>query len=210
MRINRRRLLQKVLGVATSGFAMNLLLPVVIAAQGENFAADRKTIGNWMDDWMEATKAPQGALIVGRFANPIYFLYKPITWQPNKGQEQFPTVTVPIGFVTDFASIPQIFWSILKPDGLYAYAAVVHDYLYWTQSTPREVADNVLRLAMEDFHVGAMTIKEIYQAVVWFGGQTWEENKTLKANGEKRILRQFPDDPRITWEEYKKEDVFQK
>lgn len=40
------------------------------------------------------------------------------------------TITVPAGFVTDFASVPRIFWSIIAPGGLHAAAAVVHDYLY--------------------------------------------------------------------------------
>ena len=48
---------------------------------------------------------------------------------------------MPTGFVTDFASIPPIFYSVLRPDGEYAYAAVIHDYLYWTQTRPREDAD---------------------------------------------------------------------
>ncbi len=38
---------------------------------------------------------------------------------------------VPAGFVTDFASIPRIFWSLLSPTDLrYSKPAVVHDYGY--------------------------------------------------------------------------------
>jgi hypothetical protein len=36
------------------------------------------------------------------------------------------SITVPHGFVTDFASIPQPFWSLLSPHGLYSKAAIVH------------------------------------------------------------------------------------
>jgi hypothetical protein len=39
-------------------------------------------------------------------------------------------VVIPVGFVTDFASIPKILWNILPPVGTYGKAAVVHDYLY--------------------------------------------------------------------------------
>jgi hypothetical protein len=42
-------------------------------------------------------------------------------------------VTVPAGFVTDFASIPRPFWSILPTWGKYGPPAVVHDFLYWDQ-----------------------------------------------------------------------------
>lgn len=36
-------------------------------------------------------------------------------------------VAVPVGYVTDFATIPQIFWSIIPPWGKYGKAAVIHD-----------------------------------------------------------------------------------
>ena len=188
---DRRRLVGQISAFGASGVIANLLTIRMSLGQANNLAASPEAVEHWMDDWMKAVKAPQGALIVRRFADPIYFLQKPISWVPNKGQEQFPTVTVPNGFVTDFASIPQIFWSILKPDGLYAYAAVVHDYLYWTQSTSRDAADTILKLAMEDFNVAGATVTAIYEAVNWFGGRAWDENKRLKSNGEKRILAIF-------------------
>lgn len=40
------------------------------------------------------------------------------------------TICVPVGFITDFASIPRAFWSILPPTGRYGKAAVIHDFLY--------------------------------------------------------------------------------
>jgi hypothetical protein len=39
------------------------------------------------------------------------------------------TITVPAGFVTDFASVPKLFWNLLPPTGRYGKAAVVHDVL---------------------------------------------------------------------------------
>ncbi len=39
-------------------------------------------------------------------------------------------IDVPEGFVTDFASIPRVFWSILPPHGAAMPASVVHDYYY--------------------------------------------------------------------------------
>ena len=39
-------------------------------------------------------------------------------------------IKVPAGFVTDFASVPEVLWDILPPTGKYGKAAVVHDYLY--------------------------------------------------------------------------------
>jgi hypothetical protein len=38
-------------------------------------------------------------------------------------------VDVPRGFLTDGASVPRVFWSILPPWGEYGQAVVLHDYL---------------------------------------------------------------------------------
>ena len=39
-------------------------------------------------------------------------------------------IEVPVGFITDFASIPRILWVVLPPTGPYGKAAVIHDWLY--------------------------------------------------------------------------------
>src|SRR5687768_9587331 len=36
------------------------------------------------------------------------------------------SIVVPPGFVTDYASIPSIFWSVLSPYGRYGSPAIVH------------------------------------------------------------------------------------
>ena len=51
-------------------------------------------------------------------------------------------ITVPAGYITDFASVPRLFWRLLPPWGTYGKAAVVHDYLCDTKTRPcREVHD---------------------------------------------------------------------
>src|ERR1700728_5433719 len=63
-------------------------------------------------------------------------------------------IIVPKGFVTDFASIPQALWSFgLSPNGLYSKAAIIHDYLYWTQLCTRLQSDNILMIAMKESQV---------------------------------------------------------
>jgi hypothetical protein len=165
---------------------------------------DPHLVEHWMDQWIASSRLPVGTLEVSRFKDPMYFLLKPISWKPNDTSSKFQEVTVPVGFVTDFASIPRPFWSLLRPDGDYAYAAVIHDYLYWTQARPRLTSDQIFKLAMEDFNVGAVTATTIYEAVRLRGGPAWRENARLKAAGERRILKEFPDDPRVTWLEWKK------
>jgi len=173
-------------------------------------ADDGAAVEEWMTTWMSSTKLPIGALHVGRFVEPIYYLTKPIRWKPNPGQEdQYQAVDVPVGFVTDFASIPRVFWSLLRPDGMYTYPAILHDFLYWTQERPRDVADQIFRIGMEDFSINRAVIDTIYSAVRLGGGSAWENNAKAKANGEKRILKEFPDDPRTRWKEWKRRlDVF--
>lgn len=162
-----------------------------------------------MTEWMSGTKAIGGMLNVSRFREPIYFLTAPISWTPNPGQERYEAVTVPSGFVTDFASIPRIFWSALRPDGEYAYAAVVHDYLYWTQTRSRDEADHIFKIAMEDFKINALTVGAMYRAVRVGGQSAWNGNAKKKTEGEQRILRRFPRDPSTSWSDWRgRSDVF--
>jgi hypothetical protein len=62
-------------------------------------------------------------------------------------------IHVPVGFVTDFASVPKLFWNLIPPTGWYGKAAVLHDYLYkygWIGKLQisRKYADDVLNEAM--------------------------------------------------------------
>lgn len=174
----------------------------------------------WLETWMANSKAsataneghrtPVGPLRVSRFKDPMYFLVEQIRWEPGRGQERFDAVQAPVGFVTDFASIPRVFWSVLRPDGDYAYAAVVHDYLYWTQTRTRKESDEIFRFAMQDFGINRAVIATLYEAVSEFGGGAWDQNRELRDRGEKRILKKLPTDPRVTWSEWKRRrDVFE-
>ena len=131
-------------------------------------------------------------------------------WLPDPGQKRYQAVKVPVGFVTDFASIPRVFWLLLRPDGSYTHPAIVHDYLYWTQTTSREDADDIFRIMMEDFSIEKATATTIHSAVRLFGEAAWDNNAKLRAAGEKRILKLFPEDPLTTWEDWKRRpDVFE-
>jgi hypothetical protein len=166
-----------------------------------------------MDKWLGLVlhaKSIDSPLYMGRFKDPMYFLLEPISWTNNFPQaSKIVTVTVPKGFVTDLASIPALFYTWLRPDGNYAYAAIIHDYLYWQQDHPKKQADDVLRAAMEDLKVDRLKIEAIYQSVSWAGQPAWDENSKLKQQGEKRILKRYPLTADITWGEWQKQpDVF--
>jgi hypothetical protein len=144
--------------------------------------------------------ASPSRLLLGRFRDPWYYLIEPIYWIPNLDQRgHFERLEVPKGFVTDLASVPWYLWSALRPDGEYAYAAIVHDYLYWAQTRTRLMSDQILKSSMEDFHVDKRKIQAIYRAVRSFGESAWNENARLKAEGERRILKQFPPTAQINW-----------
>ncbi|MGB7601258.1 MAG: DUF1353 domain-containing protein [Candidatus Sulfotelmatobacter sp.] len=197
---SRRDLVRQSLCLGASAVAGALFAaPSADARRGKKLV----TAEQWMDRWMAVNRAPGGILQISRFREPIYFLLKPIGWIPNHNQQQYEKVDVPVGFVTDFASIPRVFWSFLPTDGDYAYAAVIHDFLYWTQSRPREVADQIFRMSMQDFKISSATIEVIYQAVRLGGGSAWSENAKLKAAGEGRVLKVFPTDPTTSWKDWK-------
>lgn len=170
------------------------------------FADDEITIEQWMDEASSGLKAVSGTLIISRFKEPVYFLTQPIKWESEDENSSVEAITVPKGFVTDFASVPRIFWTALRPDGDYAYAAVLHDYLYWEQDLSREQADKIMKTVMQEFEVGGITTNLIYTAVRVGGQQAWNENKDAKEAGEHRILSKFPHKPTISWHEWKKRD----
>ncbi len=107
-----------------------------------------------------------------------YCLTEPLTWELGyQGSTLY--VTVPAGFVTDLASIPRIFWSLLNgyaPET--AKAAALHD---WLRPTPEDIvaqvrpAWDVQSAAGEFYHAlkaGSVPVwrrKVLYLAVVLFG-----------------------------------------
>ena len=98
------------------------------------------------------------------------------------------SVTVPVGFVTDFASIPQALQSIIRANGPYILPAVVHDYLYWKQACTRQQADQVLLLGMIENEVREAHRTAIHGAVSVAGGFAWNDNARDRAVGFVRIL----------------------
>ncbi|MDD3468235.1 MAG: DUF1353 domain-containing protein [Campylobacterales bacterium] len=84
-------------------------------------------------------------------------------------------ISVPIGFITDFASIPRLFWSIMPPDGIYAKAAVIHDYLYDNALRTKKEADNIFYEAMGVLNVPKWQRCTMYIAVKFFGRGNYKE-----------------------------------
>lgn len=79
-------------------------------------------------------------------------------------------IRVPVGFKTDFASIPRGLWNIFPPTGAYGKAAVIHDFLYRCTMVDRKLCDQVFLEGMETLGVGWLTRRLMYRAVRIFGG----------------------------------------
>lgn len=87
-------------------------------------------------------------------------------------------VTIPLGFLTDGASVPRVFWNLLPPWGQYGNAAIVHDYLCehltltsengTTIMIDRTTVDAVLNEAMTVLEVSAWKRIPIYAAVRFY------------------------------------------
>jgi hypothetical protein len=121
------------------------------------------------------------------------------------------TIVVPAGFVTDFASIPPPLGVFgLSPVGQYGRAAVIHDYLYWTQVCAKDQADNLLLVAMKESDVGWFKEHVVHLGVSWFGGFAWRGNAKERDEGLLRIVPEGyrdPPDPNMSWKEYRKKLV---
>ena len=99
-------------------------------------------------------------------------------------------IDVPLGFMTDFASIPRPFWAILPRWGRYGNAAVLHDWLYWSQERPRPASDRVMLEAMTVLEVPAWEKYLVYWCVRALGWIAWKRNQWDRAGGFDRILHQ--------------------
>ena len=132
----------------------------------------------------------------------------PLTYQIGDSPHR---ITVPQGFVTDFASIPRVFHALLAPTGRPGRGAIVHDYLYWEQPCTREQADWILLLAMMESGVDVVTRQLVYKVVDWFGASAWQLNQQERMAGRPRVIPQeFLKIPALAlWPPYR-EDLFQK
>jgi hypothetical protein len=79
-------------------------------------------------------------------------------------------INIKKGFITDFASIPKLFWSILSPTGKYAIASLIHDYLYsQTTNLKRKECDRIFLKLMKIYGVSLIIRYLIYFFVRLFG-----------------------------------------
>ena len=105
-------------------------------------------------------------------------LLSPLYFQVPGG----PLIEIPAGLITDFASVPRIFWSVFPPyDPYYGAPAVLHDFGYSTQGTFELPGFKLPRSEVDQLFLEAMTLQDterwrrnlMYAAVRLFGASTW-------------------------------------
>ena len=124
----------------------------------------------------------KGDLIVKPLDDGIFWeLQEPFSFQTPFHKDFF---CIPKGFLTDFASIPKLFWSILgSPATTKARkAAVCHDFLYQQGSSygTREDADNAFLYLMTEDNVGIIKRYSMYYAVRLGGSDYFKSIEELE------------------------------
>lgn len=85
-------------------------------------------------------------------------------------------ITVPVGFITDLASVPWPFSMIIPKSGKGNAAAVLHDFLYHKQERKRKQCDLIFLEAMKVLGVSLWKRKVMYRAVRIFGFIPWNNH----------------------------------
>ncbi len=100
----------------------------------------------------------------------------------------YTAITVPAGFITDLASIPRLLHPLIPVNGRHRAAAIVHDYLYATQTLTRAECDAVFLEAMEACGVRWTQRWAMYSAVRAGGWVAWRQRAGEMARDEAGYL----------------------
>ncbi len=118
-------------------------------------------------------------------------IYKEFSYHVGELDSGGEVIVVPVGFRTDFASVPWLFTLVVPRWGKYGKAAVVHDYLY-SQETgtqrSRRRADEIFREAMQVLDVAGWKRFLMFWAVRAFGWRTWNSNAAQIAKELTKVL----------------------
>lgn len=96
-----------------------------------------------------------------RNGREVFRVVEDFSYNTDSGE----TITVPVDFETDFASVPRFFWRVFPPHGLYGKAAVLHDFLRNDENCSKKYADGVFYEAMVSLKVPYWKRSLIYAAV---------------------------------------------
>src|SRR5438045_305382 len=102
----------------------------------------------------------QGNVAAEEVDEDSWSLLRPVIYE---GRDQ--TFEVPVGFVTDFASVPAAFTWLVPRYGVYTKAAVLHDFLCDGALVSRADADGIFRRSMRELEVSLLRRWVMWSAV---------------------------------------------
>lgn len=114
-----------------------------------------------------------------------WVLEAPMTYDRRDG---WPPIIVPRGFVTDLTSVPKSLRSFVSVVGPYVRAAVLHDYLFWTQGCTRGQADRIMYYAMIDSGTPQRKARKIYRGLKIGSERAYRNNQAERAQGLPKFL----------------------
>lgn len=117
---------------------------------------------------------------------PLFMVAHPLRYATNDGRHE---IVVPIGFITDLASIPRVLWWWQAPHEGTMAPGIIHDYLYWEQSCTKDEADAVMYLAMLEIGLGSFNSNRVYDGIRTNAAQdAWDKNRAARESGESRFF----------------------
>jgi hypothetical protein len=97
-------------------------------------------------------------------------------------------IWVPVGFITDFASVPRIVGAWLLYGGKGKKAAVIHDWLYSSQMVRRSVADAIFEEALKVSQYKDWEVAGMYAGVRLGGWVAWNKKNVPQDPDVDRII----------------------
>jgi len=83
-------------------------------------------------------------------------------------------IIVPIGYITDFATVPRIFWTVISPVDRHAKAAVIHDFLYdYPECYSRKEIDEIFLEALNVLDIKSWKKNCLFYGVRLFSWYRW-------------------------------------
>lgn len=92
--------------------------------------------------------------------------------------DDFDKILVPQGFITNGASVPPLIRKVVSPTGAMFRAAVVHDYLYYSQIRTRRDSDKIFSAIVFDDTGSKILSLTAYMGLRCFGRKFWKNGPT--------------------------------
>lgn len=127
----------------------------------------------------------KGKTVLERVDSETYKLKSSLTFE-----NVWIKVTVKNGLLSNGASIPQAFWSIIgcPMGGKYVGSAIIHDALYGSHVLTREESDKLFIDMMEHNGVGKIKRNLMYWAVRVGGKAAWNATSDEQAKEQEKFI----------------------